>query len=403
MELAIHEVDQLKIVHLKSELSTRGLPTEGTKGELVERLKLALASAGPAAATPSLKRPREIIATSTTEIDGAAHGNDTDDDDSDVGPTLPVDFVAPPIEADDTGRDSSVVAQAPRRRRQRQLLHEASYLEALPSASMYERSYMHRAQVTTTIVTPCGSDFVVTGSADGVVKFWKKIPGEIEFAKSYRAHLGAVLCLAASPDGTRLASIGDDNALKFYDVANFDMTDWVMLPYSPATCGWIYPRGAPRPLLAVTDRHTSAIRIYDANEPNAAPMATLESVHAAPVLALAYHEHARCVVSADARGVIEYWAADPEAGIGEAPPSSAGVTFTLKSDTDLYDVAKARAFPQSISIAPGGGRLFAVTATDRRIRVYHWATGKLARAYDEGLAVYEDMQANGEYSFPTQS
>lgn len=36
------------------------------------------------------------------------------------------------------------------------------------------------------------SDFIITGSADGHLKFWKKQEQGIEFVKHYRSHIGAV-------------------------------------------------------------------------------------------------------------------------------------------------------------------------------------------------------------------
>jgi hypothetical protein len=36
------------------------------------------------------------------------------------------------------------------------------------------------------------TDFVITGSADGHLKFWKKQEQGIEFVKHYRSHIGAV-------------------------------------------------------------------------------------------------------------------------------------------------------------------------------------------------------------------
>jgi hypothetical protein len=36
------------------------------------------------------------------------------------------------------------------------------------------------------------TDFVITGSIDGHIKFWKKQETGIEFVKHYRGHLGAV-------------------------------------------------------------------------------------------------------------------------------------------------------------------------------------------------------------------
>ena len=204
-----------------------------------------------------------------------------------------------------------------------------------------------------------------------------------------------MLVLAASSDGTRLVSVGDDRTIKYFDVSNFDMTDWATLPYAPAAAAWISPRGGARALLAVSDRHSPAIHVYSADAPTAPPIATLTALHTAPVLVLAYNESASTVISADAKGVIEYWAADPEEGFG-APPAAAGLKFEFKSETDLFDVAKARAYPQSLAVSPAGGRTFVVTATDRRVRLFNFATGKLARVYDEGLHVYDAAMAESE-------
>ena len=71
------------------------------------------------------------------------------------------------------------------------LEHEQAYLAALPSAQMYEKSFMHRDTVTQVAVAQ-DQDFLITGSIDGHLKFWKKTPTGIEFAKHYRAHVGAL-------------------------------------------------------------------------------------------------------------------------------------------------------------------------------------------------------------------
>lgn len=54
---------------------------------------------------------------------------------------------------------------------------------------MYEKSYMHRDRVTH-IVVARKTDFIITASVDGHVKFWKKLSDGIEFVKHYKAHLG---------------------------------------------------------------------------------------------------------------------------------------------------------------------------------------------------------------------
>ena len=69
--------------------------------------------------------------------------------------------------------------------------NEQEYLHALPSADMYERSYMHRETVTHSAMA-MQTEFLVTASADGHIKFWKKRAQGVEFAKHFRAHVGPV-------------------------------------------------------------------------------------------------------------------------------------------------------------------------------------------------------------------
>jgi peptidylprolyl isomerase domain and WD repeat-containing protein 1 len=47
----------------------------------------------------------------------------------------------------------------------------------LPSGENYEKSFMHRDVVTHVLVTP--TDFIITASQDGHIKFWKKL--EVRF------------------------------------------------------------------------------------------------------------------------------------------------------------------------------------------------------------------------------
>jgi hypothetical protein len=58
-------------------------------------------------------------------------------------------------------------------KRTRKLEFAQLYASALPSAQMYERSYMHRDTVTHTAASKL--HFIITASADGHVKFWKKV------------------------------------------------------------------------------------------------------------------------------------------------------------------------------------------------------------------------------------
>lgn len=77
-------------------------------------------------------------------------------------------------------------------------------------------------QVTTT-------DFVITGSIDGHLKFWKKQEGGIEFVKHYRAHLG-------SCDGAQAVAAGGGR------------------PRRAAGAGGLAPAAAGRRLLEASNR-----------------------------------------------------------------------------------------------------------------------------------------------------
>lgn len=78
---------------------------------------------------------------------------------------------------------------------------------------------MHRDIITHVVVTK--TEFVITASCDGHVKFWKKMEEGIEFVKHFRSHLGAVTALAATCKGNLLCSVSNDKSLKVFDVINF--------------------------------------------------------------------------------------------------------------------------------------------------------------------------------------
>lgn len=94
------------------------------------------------------------------------------------------------------------------------------FLDSLPCASRYIRSLMHRDTLTFVKVTP-HTNFVLTASLDGFVKFWKKQETGVEFVKQYRAHLAPVTGLCVSADGALAASISSDGSCKVFDVVNF--------------------------------------------------------------------------------------------------------------------------------------------------------------------------------------
>uniref|UniRef100_A0AAV1U2Q8 peptidylprolyl isomerase n=1 Tax=Peronospora matthiolae TaxID=2874970 RepID=A0AAV1U2Q8_9STRA len=273
----------------------------------------------------------------------------------------------------------------PAKKKRKQLPFEATYVSNLPSAAMYERSFMHRATVSHVVVAP-ETQFIITASVDGHVKFWKKMATSIEFVKHYQAHVSEVHGLAVSIDGLRLCSSSADRSIKFYDVLAFDMVNMMSVSFTPGDCCWISGKGVLVPKVAVSDRAGPAIRIYTAESATSEPVYVVSHLHAAPVTALALNPVANCVISADQKGVIEYWDAETY----KLPQVA---TFRYKSDTDLYELAKCKTYATALDVSRDGTK-FVVTAKDRQIRVIRFVTGKLRRTYDESLAVFEDAQAD---------
>jgi WD40 repeat protein len=135
----------------------------------------------------------------------------------------------------------------------------------IPSTEHYHMSWMHAA-----VVTHCVHNgkhgYVVTASADGVVKFWKRLPvaaagggggsgtstgivaasesgqghgqdAPLEFVKSFAAHDGPVGHLAMDNALSQdfCCSIGaTDGLIKFYDVRLFDSVSMIQTKHSNA-------------------------------------------------------------------------------------------------------------------------------------------------------------------------
>ena len=259
-------------------------------------------------------------------------------------------------------------------------------LHSLPCSEMYEKSYLHRDHVTHIIVT--SSDFVITGSKDGHVKFWKKsAQAGIEFVKTFRAHLAPIICMSASVDGSLLATTASDAAFKVFDVLAFDMISWVKLDHSPGVCEWIdgdSGRAAARPLLAVADAEAPQLRLFDAS----GTLVRSVDVHSARVVLMKLNAAKDAMVSADERGVIEYWTT----AAPHAPPKN--VTFRYKTETDLYVLAKAKVALTSLAVSPNGEH-FAITAADFKVRLFQYASGKCLRVLDESYEAMHHVQKEG--------
>jgi len=274
---------------------------------------------------------------------------------------------------------------APKKKR-RKLPYEKLYISALPTSSRYSKSLMHKEQLAFVTMTPL-TDFLITSSVDGVVKFWKKGAEGIEFVKEFRAHNGEIKSVSVSADGRSFATAGADKSIKIFDVMTFDLLSMLTVEFTPKCVCWIHKRGASLPLLAVSDEVNHTIRIYDGRGENQEPIHTILGLHRSVVSLMAFNDAYDCVISADENGMIEYW----RPGSYEKPNN----VFEYKSSTNLFEFKKAKSTPASLTISPSGSQFATFSFPDRKIRVFDFPTGKLYRTYDESLQTIEEMQQAG--------
>jgi peptidylprolyl isomerase domain and WD repeat-containing protein 1 len=124
---------------------------------------------------------------------------------------------------DDSSSDDGfgpLLPSAQPKKKRRKLPYEKLYLAAMPTSTRYSKSLMHRDQLFSITFTPV-TDFLITSSVDGVVKFWKKTTSGIEFVKQFGAHNGEILSTSVSSDGRSFASAGSDKTVKVFDVITF--------------------------------------------------------------------------------------------------------------------------------------------------------------------------------------
>lgn len=319
----------------------------------------------------------------------ASAGSAASSSSDDVGPAVPLGRVIEPAAPSPEPGPVPAKLGGPTGK----VLHNAAaVIAALPSQPLYEQSFMHKQNVTALAFAP-HEDFLLTGSQDGVVKFWKKVSPGIEFVKEFRAHAQAVLDISVSSDGSAAVSVGADGLLAVFDVTAFDMVTFAQLPFAPGPVCWLGSGTAAQRWVAVAEQASPAVHVYNVAQPDVLHKPCACSLHTAPVIAMAYNAACNAVVSADAQGMLEQW----QAPTGR-PLDAPHVTYTLKLMTDLVAVAKAKTLALSLAVCPRG-KYMAAQCADGRVRVWHWRSGKLLREYDESQDAFADAQQRGQLPY----
>jgi len=280
----------------------------------------------------------------------------------------------------------------PKPKKQKVLEFESVYLDCLPNAEMYERSYMHRDTVTHVVVA--SSDFFITASIDGHIKFWKKQSEGIEFVKHFRSHLGPVDGLSVSFDGSYLASVSRDKSAKVYDVINFDMVAMLRLEFVPSDCEWMYKANEAQLKLAIAAKEENKIYIFDAKSGTTQPIHTIEV--AKPVVKMKFNKKYETLLTTDTAGMMDYWSSTTY----RFPKGV--LSFKHKIDTDLYAMARAKTQACSLELSADGEQIVCF-CEDAAVRVWRFRSGKLRRTYDEAVEQAAALQGGESERFKLEA
>lgn len=132
--------------------------------------------------------------------------------------------------------------------------------------------------------------------------------------------------------------------------------------------------------MACSEKSTGKIFVYDGRGNNQ-PLHVFDKMHSSPLSQMRLNPQFRVIVSADKAGMLEYWT-----GLPSEFRFPKNVHWEYKTDTDLYEFAKHKTYPTSLAFSPDGQKM-ATIASDRKVRIFRFLTGKLMRVFDESLTV----------------
>lgn len=163
----------------------------------------------------------------------------------------------------------------------------------------------------------------------------------------------------------------------FFFLSDFFPT---LCSFQPGQSEWIYNPGDAISTVACSEKSTGKIFVYDGRGSNQ-PLHVFDKMHSSPLSQIRLNPKFRVIVSADKAGMLEYWT-----GLPNEFKFPKYVHWEYKTDTDLYEFAKHKTYPTSLTFSPDGKKM-ATIASDRKVRIFRFLTGKLMRVFDESLTV----------------
>ncbi|CDR94401.1 peptidyl-prolyl cis-trans isomerase, putative [Babesia bigemina] len=279
------------------------------------------------------------------------------------------------------------IPEPPKAVRKRKVeINDSIYLQHLPDASRYERSFVHNTTVRH-VVCSAPTRYIATGSDDGYISFWYYENDGVQFVKRIEAHKARITQMRGSREGLFLGSISLDRTYNHIDFASFDVVSKVSLNFVPLCFEFISNHTSPHTIVAIASAGDSRVSLF---KPTMSSTAICSLAIATPdIHTLVYNARFDVCLAANRLGDVDVF----DANTFKFPVKHSQLTFRMKGETDLYEFHKVKTHVVSIAISPNG-ELAAMHCHDGLIRLFRFRTLKLYRVYDESALMYSAVQSD---------
>lgn len=288
---------------------------------------------------------------------------------------------------------------------------------------------MHKSIVTHVAIT---NSTVICGSDDGRLTFWHRDTSSsssstsddansnpsLTYIKAFQAHPGPFSALhITNRQDIVCSSSSSDKTLQLFTINTVDLTQFITLAHTPGS-SLVSISNPDRLIVPFVDHpHILILSLNDISLPGV----LVSTLHQGPVSHISTNtKYNSLIICAASSSALDYASIpahqlfspaandndiddeddnDSEEKKGGSQQterklvySVSGVNFRSRLRTDLLQLAKDKTTVSCISVNSTGDR-FAVSASDHRIRVFDYLTGKIIKMYDEGISNIDRVSA----------